>query len=297
MPPIKVQFPGFRDSPIAFTEAHRRPQEGLALAAELLKQGVECVPELTPNCQACVCGSIWLSESAAASALAAGVPLIHYCWDLYPWQLEGKSECCWQPHLWAPYIKQLRACLDVWAPSRSAAARVAEFTTRPAHVILAAVHPWEAMRRDDGYVVDVMRPYPDRFRGAVARECRLLGIPCVETQASLPWPEYQKTIACARLLVSAYDEASTGGLSLLEGYALGVPVLANASERLGARDYFGSRADYFSPDGPRDLRRQIGRLVKYPREVDPAGARAWVEGLYSDAALARRIAKRLREVL
>jgi hypothetical protein len=90
-----------------------------------------------------------------------------------------------------------------------------------------------------------MRKYPDPNKDAVRDACKELGIPCVESATSLPWPKFQKTVAGARLLVSAYYEASTGGLTLLEGYRLGKPVLLSGSPRNGASEYFGDRAYYF----------------------------------------------------
>ncbi len=297
---LTLCFPGYQGCSIGFTEAHRRNDEGRALVEELSRLGIHCLPEVTPECQACLCGSIWLTETAGEQALAAGVPLIHYCWDLYPWQLEGTYPGAWKSHLWQPYLQQLRQCVEVWVPSVCTQKRVQQFAHTDAHVILSAVHPWTHEVSDQGYIVDVMRPYPDPLCGSVAQACKELDLPCVETQAALPWGEYQKTISGATLLVSAYDEASTGGLSLLEGYYLGKPVLISDSPWLGASDYFGDRAAYFHAGDRDHLREQIRRLYEDRRTPDPASlrvARNWVETTYSNAAMAARMVRRLQEVL
>lgn len=297
---IKLWSPGRDGVARCYTEAHRRPEHAESLARELEALGVDCVADREPGCDACLSGSIWLSDQAQ-EALDAGLPLVSYCWDLYPWQLDGSHAECWKPHLWQDHLGHLKASRDVWVPSRSAADRVVEFTGRDAHVVLTAVHPWEHPVSDQGHVVEVMRPYPDRMAGAVKRACDELGVPCVERAVCLPWDEFKAAVAGASLLVSAYDEASTGGLTLLEGHWLGKPVLVSNSPRQGARDYFDTQARYFRYDSEGSLRSQIADSLRHDRGPwSPkrlAAARAWVEGEHSDAAMARRMADRLREVL
>lgn len=297
---IKLWFPGRDACPLAYTEAHRKPHEAEALAVELGKLGIDCTPDLEPDCDACLCGTIWLLD-AAEKAMKAGVPLIHYCWDLYPWQLKGGYPGAWKPNLWKPYLEQLKRCHDVWAPSRCTADRVLEFAGRSAHVILTAVHPWDAPTHDGGYVVDVMRPYVcDPMNGVVGRACRELGIPCIESAVTLPWEEFKRAVAGARLLVSAYEEASTGGLTLLEGYYLGKPVLLSDSPRMGARDYFGEKrpgVGYFKWDSPAHLKVMIDVMRGFRPGWSEEVGREWITATYSDAAMARRMATRLREML
>lgn len=98
-------------------------------------------------------------------------------------------------------------------------------------------------------------------------------------------------IAGARLLVSAYHEASTGGLSLLEGYALGKPVLLSDSPYQGGRDYFGDRANYFHWGSYDDLKSELLCLYENPPRVNAVEARDWVEKNYGEHAFARRLAR------
>ena len=66
--------------------------------------------------------------------------------------------------------------------------------------------------------------------------------------------EFQKWLAEANLLLCPYYEASTGGLSLLEGFNIGKPVLVCDSPYLGAKDYFGDNAFYFKNGDYEDLK-------------------------------------------
>jgi len=72
--------------------------------------------------------------------------------------------------------------------------------------------------------------------------------------------EFQKRIANCTFLVCEYYEASTGGLTLLEGHRLGKPVLVSDSPYMGAKDYFGDRANYFKHDDYEDFKNKISEM-------------------------------------
>lgn len=287
--------------PHYYTEAHRRPHEGQALAEELNKLGCECSSEITDDCDFVFCGGMLQMPAAeAAMKIAKRARLVHYCWDLYPFQLEP-----WEPEIrtdvdyWKPYVESLKTCLDVWVPSRCTVRRIEEFTGRSAQVILTSVRPWSIdlqFTEPGDYVVDVMRKYPDPNRYAVRRACESLGIKCIETQNKMPWEKFKQTIAGARLLVSANWECSTGGLTLLEGYWHGVPALISDSPRHGGSDYLGNHAIYFRWDDPNNLREMIKYFAKTAR-IDPTKTRPWITENFSEAAMAKRMVDRFKELL
>ncbi len=213
-------------------------------------------------------------------------------------------------------VNEARGAVAVVVPSRCTVDRVRRYVSRdvPVHVVKAPVHLWEAHPTPSarvahlnpgGYVVDVMRRYEDPFADACRQACARVGVPCVETRCGFGWDEFRWTIANAALLVSAVQEASTGGLTLLEGYAHGVPVLMSDSRWHGGRDYFGDRAYYFGHDSLDSLVEMIrvgmgltpfgpppGKWV-----TDPAKTRRWVRETYSEARFAGGLADVFREVL
>ena len=290
---MKLWFPG------RFTEAHRKPAQGWALTYELERLGVEVTANPDRDCDYALCGSIWLSKMVSRVCRERGIPCINYNWDLYPWQVEGKAKECLEPENWGPYVEELKTCRDIWVPSQCVVERTRQFTGREAVVIKTAVHLWTPEEVwNGGYVVDVIRQYPDPNCKAIADACDALGIQCVETGGDLPLPEFRKLIAGAGLLASGYYEASTGGLTLLEGYALGKPVLLADSPYNGSVDYFEDRAQYFTWDSTEGLMSAIIKALDDkslpPTSVDYC--RQWVEYEYSNAAMARRMVARLKEL-
>jgi len=302
--PLKVFFPRFQ------TESHRTPAESARLVVELAKVGVACDLEVRPDTDAALVMSVFATEDAANGyhkepnwrrvdgyKQFRHVKVVHYCWDLYPWVVEDARHP--DRIRWVHYLAELRKAAEVWVPTSPVARRVEQYTGRGAVVVPPVYCPWEPLPgtvRDGGYVVDVMRNYPgDPNADAVGRACDELGVPWVKTGASMPWDEYRKTIAGARLLVSAYREASTGSLALLDGYRLGKTVLVSDSEWNGARDLFGYRASRFAWNDYNELKQRIDVFARYPSTArfNEAERATWVEDTYGEAAFARRVADNL----
>lgn len=290
---LTIWFPDF------YSEAHRTKERQADLVKEFINLGVSVRSKDSNGCDAVFCGTIWQSEQLKDCKL----PVYHYCWDLYPWQLAGESDACWKNWLWHPYVDQLKTCAGIFVPGESTAKRIREIVGRDdAKVVKAPVKLWEPPCEpfDGGYVMDVMRKYPDPNKSAVWDACKELGIRCIESGANLPWEEFKRTVAGARLLVSAYYEASTGGLTLLEGYALGKPVLLSNSPYNGAQEYFGPLGHYFQWDRPDSLRRWIADLYNTPPNYgkdETAGNKQWVESTYNDQMFAFEIVSYLRSKL
>lgn len=290
---IKVWFPEY------FTEAHRKPGEGDVLAEELRKLGIDCQLELTEDCSFIFCGSIWRMNLVKEERQRfPNVPTIHYNWDLYPFQLiERPDYQRANPDLWSPYLDELKTCRDIWVPSKCTVDRTREFTDCHSVVIKSSIRPWENLVEvgDDGFAVDVMRKYPDPNRDAAKEACSTVGVPLIETCNELPWDYFKKVICRCRFMISAQFEASTGGLTLLEGLWHGKPSLLSNSPRHGAVDYFGQRSKwvrYFQWDNPLLLSRSIQEMQDNPPKVNVEEAREWICNEYSETAMASSMANR-----
>jgi hypothetical protein len=226
------------------------------------------------------------------------MPVIHYNWDLYPAMVRTNKT-----YDWRGYIADLRKATVVLVPSQCTATRTMEFTNRGANVVLAPIDVWEIPNYADlgngdetvpmpkSYVLDVMRDYPwDPHRHLAQEVCNLLKIPLVRTQTTTDWNRFRWLVANARVLLSCYDEASTGGLTLLEGYAHGVPCIVCDSPRHGAVDYFGDRATYFKHTEPfNSLAWNLDQQWRYPSKHDAVEHRQWVISTYSDRVFAQQL--------
>jgi len=105
---------------------------------------------------------------------------------------------------------------------------------------------------DEDYVCDPLRSIPDRHEGWVEKACNELNIPYNhggrgKGSSGRTWDEYKKFIANSSFIICPWYEASTGGMSLMEGYNIGKEILICNSPYMGAKDYFGDRANYFEP--------------------------------------------------
>lgn len=294
---MKIWFPEY------FTEAHRKPGEGDVLAEELRKFGIECQLELTENCSFIFCGSIWRMNLVKEERQRfPNIPTIHYNWDLYPFQLIQRPDYTRaNPDLWDPYVEELKTCRDIWVPSQCTVNRTFEFIGRPSRIIKTSVRPWDnpVEITDGGFAVDVMRKYPDPNRDAAHDACKDTDVNLIETCNEMPWIQFQKVIVRCRFMISAQYEASTGGLTLLEGLWHGKSSLLSDSPRHGAVDYFGIHspwARYFTWDNPIILRQKVREMYDNPPVVNIDEARQFITDMYSERAMAKRMADRFWEL-
>jgi hypothetical protein len=285
-----------------YLESHRVPgYYGQPVADELEKLGVRCYPRWSGPVDLIFCGSIFrMNETKDRSDPRPHTKLVNYSWDIYPWQLEdGKSNQ--GVDTWMKYIAFLKESAMVLVPSGCQVGRHRQFVHPSLNVkaVKCSVTPIEGDRTSpqERYTVNVMRKYPDANRDAVERCCAAIGLDCRHSGMNMPRREYERLLLGATFLTSGYYEASTGGLSLLEAYARGVPVLLAKSPYNGGVDYFGDRARYFPWHDDRDLKAALTEMRDDPPVHDPAECLAWVRGEYSDAAFARRLKDRFEEVL
>jgi len=193
------------------------------------------------------------------------VAMINYNWDVYEWAYKNWPSSIF-PYDLKNYHALLSRSVSVLCPSMSVVYRNEEFFDIPiekSKVVKSFARQLEIdskQVRDDRFVYMPLRQIPDRNLGWFERAVKELNIPFLLTDKKLSEEDYADKIASCSFLVCPWFEASTGGLSLLEGYAVGKSVLVSDSKYMGAVDYLGDRANYFKHDSYEDFKTSIGRL-------------------------------------
>lgn len=173
------------------------------------------------------------------------IKTVMYVWDLYPWTqyAEGRDS--------------LREYSRVWVPSNEVLLRLKELynvDVNKCKVIKAYAEIFEAGKdqiKNNNFAYHPVRAYKDPNIGFTDLACNITNIPMIRSEHKLTYEEYKDQVLSCSFLVTEYHEASTGGLTLLEGYYHGKDVLLSDSIYQGGRDYFGERAFYFK-DGDVD---------------------------------------------
>lgn len=287
--------------PQLFTHAHRSAARREELRLAFHAAGAVVVPDYQPDCQAIVFGNHHVFTAELLRLVDTGaVPALYYVWDLYDCNVHGPDHAGW-----THFLSYLKKAARVLLPSQGTVRKLERFTGRSGYVVKAPVSFWPETEAagscppelQDG-IVDVLRPYNDPNVDLVARGCAELGLKLVASKTAQPWERYVHGILNAKLLVSAYREASTGGLSLLEGYWHGRPVLLSNSPYHGGVDYFGDRATYFQWDDYEDFKAKLLACVTTPPALPPtAERRQWLQETYSDFAYASALVQHVKEVL
>ena len=154
--------------------------------------------------------------------------------------------------------------------------------------------------RDEGYALCCLREIPDPWWGMFERCCEELGIPYEMPKHEKTYEEYQDLVAGCRFLCAPLFELSTGGLSLLEGYRLGKPVLLSDSEWNGGRDYFGDRAKYFMHGDETNFKYMLRWMHDYPWENSKFGGnrtehKEWIEANFNDRRMVEDMLRAIKE--
>lgn len=245
-------------------------------------------PPFVPDAICCMSISR-MSIAEYACKLHPRAKLFVYNWDVY--------ETVWtQPtgYDYRAFGELCKQAAEVWVPSQCTADRTQEYYGVDAHVVLAYVDPLPVKSvRDKNYVLCALRQIPDRDWGLFEQACRAEGIRYHMTEHKLDWTAYIREVVNCTFVVSHCHELSTGGLTLLEAYALGKPVLLSDSPWHGGSDYFGDRASYFRAGDIASLRSALRRMWDYRASQyrDTVNDLRWVEDQYS----AKRFAADLRE--
>lgn len=153
-------------------------------------------------------------------------------------------------------------------------------------IILSGTNLWEPTDvKDGGFAYCPLRRIPDRWRDQFTVSCHRLGIPFIHSDHNLPVEEYRRNIEQCRFLVNHFWEASTGGLSQLEAFAVGKPILAHNSPWNGAADYLGGVDGFyqFNAGSVRDFERRLTLMYSNPKVLNNekvALGRHWIKEQY-----------------
>lgn len=218
------------------------------------------------------------------------IPMINYNWDMYGWIFDYP-----RGYDWDGYGQLLSESIEVWAPSHCTNVRMKEFFNLNHGVVIKTFTIFFEPRKieDKRFVFNPLMPIPDKNAGWFAKACIELGIRFLDRQTTFPREQYENAVAYCSFLVCPWYEASTGGLSLLEGYNLGKPVLISDSPYMGAKDYFGDRAIYFKCNDYNDFKLQIKNLWENTPKLDIQECKEFCSQ-YNAGNMARQMVERLK---
>ena len=227
-----------------------------------------------------------------------GVPLYCYNWDCYQWIWSTPKSELDRLNLgfyeWDSYGELLKRSTEVWVPSKCTGHRTTQWwDINNWRVILSGVPLWYHPAEDKGYVLCCLRKIPDPFYNNLVWACKELGIPCLHINHGLSASAYRQTLANCRFLVNHFYEASTGGLSLLEGYYLGKPCLVSSSKWNGASDYMMDRAEYFEADDWNHFKNRLASMYNHPVPVRSDHA-AFIKDNFSCQVMVDNMIKRVK---
>jgi glycosyltransferase involved in cell wall biosynthesis len=234
-----------------------------------------------------------LSQSPLFNKISSAYPNIKtvmYVWDCYPWTeyFKGYTELNSYTEIWTPSNEVILRLKEAYGVDESKCRVIKAYTTffdsEPNKI------------RNDKFVYHFARPYNDPNFGITNKACQHLNIPLVRGNHSFTEEKYRDTILSCSFLVTEYMEASTGGLTLLEGYYHGKNVLVSDSIYMGAKDYFGDRAYYFKDGDINDFARMIHYLWNLEYTPDLEERREWCKQ-YTIDAMVDRILNRLGELV
>jgi len=217
-------------------------------------------------------------------AMAPDAKLVSYCWDWYPWVIKDPKRDM------RPYADLLRKSAVVLCPNQGTKIRLKELSGIEARVVKFSIPVYEVDKiSNEKFVLDPVRYYPERNVDWIEKACSQLSIPCKRTEHQLTQEEFRNLVGTCSMVTCGYLEASTGGLSLIEGLWLGKPALVSDSPLLGAKEYLGEWGNYFDHNDFEDLKVKIKDLWDNPPEIDITKARKYITDNFSDEALYRRL--------
>lgn len=220
------------------------------------------------------------------------LPVVCYNWDLYPWTKDRFD--------FTTYGEVLRRAQAIWCPSQDVVLRTQEMfgLGHRCEVMHSYAEFFEAPVEpsDAGFVYHPLRPYEDPQYGWSERAAAELGIEFRRGNHGLSLDEYQQTVMSCSFLVTEYVEASTGGLTLLEGFFHGKRALVCNSPYMGARDYLGDAATYFRQGDYEDFKAKFAALHRERAPVDIVANRLRMRPFHIDV-FAHKVARGLHEVL
>lgn len=237
-------------------------------------------------------GSIQYVDEAQRIKALYKKPLVIYCWDYYLWAHEGHEAS--KGFDWKSYAVMLLLADVVFAPSEAQARRLRELLFIDPIVVPSGVRRFTNTVRDDGYILDPLRYYPDENSRWAEKAAAQLGIPFKHPEHSIKDEhEWRELVAGCTFMTSCVREASTGALTLAEGLWLGKASLVSNSPYMGAKTYLGTAGFYFDYDNFDSLVEKMAMMWKYRVKVPLKSAREWMDAELSFDVMAKRIYENL----
>lgn len=217
-----------------------------------------------PDCDVIYCASIVMMGQAKAAKLNTRKPLVVYCWDYYKWAHEGKNHS-WN---WRDYADFLRMADLVLVPSQAQQLRLEEILGIHSVVVKTGIPIYDYPVVDHNFILDPVRYYPVAQEKWAEQAAKELGIPLIHSEHQYSAEDFKGLVASCTFLTCAYEEASTGGLSLMEGLYLGKPSLVSDSPYMGARDYLGEYGTYFKWDDYEDFKSKMKDMWENRKQLN-----------------------------
>ena len=245
-----------------------------------------------------------MEEAFVALERFPKAPLWVYNWDCYQWVWEDNREGTQQKYNpdrgqeydYVKFGELCRRAKEVWVPSLCTGKRTSQWWRIDNWHIIRSSCPWWDYDnvRDEGYVLCTLRHLPDPFDRKFESACQELKIPYMRTDHQLSYEEYQDKVAGCKFLVNHFFEASTGGLTLMEGYYLGKHCLCNASPWNGAKDYLGDRAHYFAANDYDDFKNKLDLMYAKLPKLDRTECSTFIKENFSDLRMVDEMMARIR---
>lgn len=216
--------------------------------------------------------------------------LFNYNWDVYEWVWD-KPRYPGEDDLYREYGEFLKKG-KVWCPSKCTVKRTKQWFGIDSTVIRTFVPLWDHRTTIGSYVLNPVREIPDRYWGRFEQACKELDIPYVSSNHNLSWAGYQSIVTRCKFIVSPLYEMSTGGLTIVEGYYLGKPVLLPDSPWHGGKDYMKERATYFKHDDYEDFKKKLKAMWEKGKPARPNKKALQKE--FSAETMAKSICSKLR---
>lgn len=243
------------------------------------------------DCDVIFCASVSKINEAMYAKINHNKPVVTYCWDYYKWTHEGKN----RGYDWGKYVDFMRNCDLVLVPSEGQKRRLKELLDIDSVVCECSINFYDHDISDGNYVLDPVRDYPEENLGWVKRACEELDIPYIHTEHGYTEEEFRALVSNCTFMTCGYREASTGGLSLMEGLYNGKVSLVSDSPYMGASNYIGDYGYYFKYDDFEDLKKQISHLWKSRPTVTIDKARKYCKK-FTHKAFAKRLFDNISKV-
>lgn len=215
-----------------------------------------------------------------------------YHWDRYSWTITRPRKGEYDYNRYGELVSMADI---VFVPSECTGIQAGQWWgIENWHVVRSCAPTWEYSGGfDNGYALCTLRELPDACWGLFEKCCEEIGIPYKMTARDIPRSEYESDVANCRFIVSHLEEMSTGGLSCLEAYYHGKPVLMTDSQWHGGKDYFKSRAVYFKHGDEADFKDKLWSMWSNPPRLNKADCRRWIDENFTDEIMVRQILERI----